>query len=346
MVVDHVKLTDAIHKTLREVSTVPLPDSPNTQVKNQTAFDEKLGRWREVNFDSTLADDEVWQRICIIPFFAGVKPMPDARQDRTRAFLAKYREIGIPGWLETERGQEYILESSQHGEDDCVAAAYWNSLESKGPAIISAAANLLKRQQQRNISLLDIIVPKHLRAFRDRDLRSIFTNFESELGFGFITTFHAMMDLGLPVVKPDRMLVRTIVRLGLVTAYGDPASKSGRVSVSLKIDTDEALDLGGNPAFAWEVQSVMNTIAVSTGKTMREIDWLFAKMGMTETLEEGREIVICGDKPKCGQCFAHPMCAYATAYHKPAVFKKSKKAGRRIKARGVAEPVAVPAGCG
>lgn len=85
MVLDHVKLTDAIHKTLREVSTVPLPDSPNTQVKNQTAFDEKLGRWREVNFDSTLADDEVWQRICIIPFFAGVKPMPDARQDRTRA---------------------------------------------------------------------------------------------------------------------------------------------------------------------------------------------------------------------------------------------------------------------
>lgn len=335
---DDVALVEAIHRTLREVSTAPASGDQLVQRRNQATFDKQLGKWRNLSWDATLTDDEVWRRVVLIPFFGGVRPIGQKRQTRTLHYLGDYREVGQPGWLSSERGKAYVAESKRgDADEEKTDLAYWNELGSKGPRIIAAAANLLDRQSKSSLSLLELLVPVRFRNFRDAQMPDLFSNVRSELQYGFITTFHAMMDLGLPVVKPDTMLVRTAVRLGLIPHYGDPASRSGRQFADLKLDNDEAKRLGKRADFVWPLQAIMNRIAHATGKTVREVDWLFAKMGMDATLEEGREFVVCDAVPKCHLCKARPLCAYATKYNPVPVFKKSKKRSFRIRERKVAE---------
>jgi hypothetical protein len=164
----------------------------------------------------------------------------------------------------------------------------------------------------------------------------------SEIGFGRITTFHAMMELGIPVVKPDRMLVRTISRLGLLTAFGDTASRSGRREVLPTITSEEALDLGKTPSFVWELQPLMRDASQATGRSVREVDWLFAKMGMTASADEGRETVVCDTVPKCSVCLAHRFCALGRRLYKPVSqtvpLRARKSKSRRLNVRVTPAP--------
>jgi hypothetical protein len=345
MVVLPSQLLTAIHTTLRETSTKPPQDSNRTQAENQSKFDHQHARWGSISWDANLTDDEVWQRICFIPFFAGVEPIPDDRVARTIEIISDYRVIGELGWLDGEHGQAWVAEGKSYEaykkarERDPTLPyrqlAYWNEKENKGPTIAAAASKLVARQQSTGRSLLSLLVPERFRAFTDGDLQSLFRNFQSETGYPFITSFHALMDLGVPLVKPDTMLVRTAVRLGLVDASAHLPHRTG-----LKVTSEHAKTLGQRPAFVWPLQRVMSSIARETEKNVREVDWLFAKMGMQAQLDEGREIVICDDVPKCELCLARPICAYAREYRPMPVFKPlkvGKSKSRRIKARDMSD---------
>jgi hypothetical protein len=333
-----------IHETLRERSTEPPAGSQRSKAANQAKFDLKHAGWKQLQWDDSLSDDEVWKRIRLIPFYAGVLPPPEERFDRTAEFLADYREVGQPGWIDSPRAQEYLTESKAYKFYDDERKldpslpdkmfAYWSDKESKGPTIVEGAARLLKRQQTFGHSLLDQLVPLKYRKFTNQDLQDLFKVFQARSGYSFITAFHALMDLGVPVVKPDTMLVRTAVRLGLVDASPFLPHRTG-----LKVNSDHARDLGQKAKFVWPLEWLMNDIAAKTQKSVREVDWLFAKMGMKANADEGREIVICDEVPKCHLCLARPMCAYAIKYNPVPVFRPAKKGkgkSRRIKSRELA----------
>lgn len=98
---------------------------------------------------------------------------------------------------------------------------------------------------------------------------------------GDVTSFHLMTDLGLPVLKPDIVIMRIFKRLGLV--YDD--------SQTLK-----AVEIG-------------QEIARETGYPIRYIDIALVSYGQVKTF--GGNVGIClENKPKCDLCGVSNYCQF------------------------------------
>jgi DNA-3-methyladenine glycosylase I len=95
-----------------------------------------------------------------------------------------------------------------------------------------------------------------------------------------ITSFHLMTDLGLPVLKPDLVIMRTFQRLGLLY----DASQIIR-----------AIEIG-------------QEFAAATNYPIRYIDIVLVSHGQVEI--SGGNAGICVDNPKCDKCNAQKFCQY------------------------------------
>jgi len=102
-------------------------------------------------------------------------------------------------------------------------------------------------------------------------------------GLGRITTFHFLMDLGLPVLKPDRVICRIFQRLGLIES-----NKQLLTTVIQGRKFEQA-----------------------TGHPIRYVDIVFAVYGQVESEDVGIERGIClKDDPACGICGVRDYCNY------------------------------------
>lgn len=102
-------------------------------------------------------------------------------------------------------------------------------------------------------------------------------------GLGRITTYHVLTDIGLPVLKPDRVMCRVFRRLGLV-------------------DSDEQL-----------LKAVIQgrKFAQATGHPIRYIDIVFVAYGQVESREFGLTRGICLEQnPRCLICGVTSYCDY------------------------------------
>lgn len=100
-------------------------------------------------------------------------------------------------------------------------------------------------------------------------------------GLGRITTYHFMTDIGLDVIKPDRVLMRIFKRLGLIKNTDDlfGAIEAGR------------------------------QFSRATNLPIRYIDIIFVLYGQ---LNVPRLKCICAEKnPNCGICGANKFCGYS-----------------------------------
>ena len=100
---------------------------------------------------------------------------------------------------------------------------------------------------------------------------------------GKITVFHFLTDIGLPVLKPDRVICRIFERLGLIESR----------------------------------KNILETIiqgrkfAEATGLPIRYIDIVFVAYGQVRSSEFGIERGIClEEKPSCILCNAKSFCNY------------------------------------
>lgn len=107
-------------------------------------------------------------------------------------------------------------------------------------------------------------------------------------GLGEITTYHMLADIGLPVLKPDRVICRIFRRLGL-------------------IESDEQL-----------LKTVIQgrKFAQSTGHPIRYIDIVFVAYGRVQSMEFGLDSGICLEQdPRCSICGVREHCVhYAQSY--------------------------------
>jgi len=102
-------------------------------------------------------------------------------------------------------------------------------------------------------------------------------------GLGKITTYHFMTDIGLPVIKPDRVLCRIFQRLGLIES------------------SDQLLKT--------VIQG--RKLAQATGQPIRYIDIVFAAYGQAASPEFGLSSGICLEqRPLCSICGLRPYCDY------------------------------------
>lgn len=102
-------------------------------------------------------------------------------------------------------------------------------------------------------------------------------------GIGRITTYHYLTDIGMPVLKPDRVICRIFQRLGL-------------------IENEQQL-----------LKTVIQgrKFAEITGHPIRYIDIVFVAYGQVRSLEFGIEKGIClKNKPLCNLCSAKEFCNY------------------------------------
>ncbi len=116
-------------------------------------------------------------------------------------------------------------------------------------------------------------------------------------GLGRIATYHFLMDIGLPVLKPDRVICRIFQRLGL-------------------IESDKQL-----------LKTIIHgrEFARATGHPIRYIDIVFVSYGQEESQEFGLTRGICLEqKPRCRICRVKDYCNY---FAREVAHSKYSKAG-------------------
>ena len=100
---------------------------------------------------------------------------------------------------------------------------------------------------------------------------------------GRITTYHVLTDIGLPVLKPDRVICRIFQRLGLI--------ESGEQLLKAVIQGRK--------------------FAQATGYPIRYIDIVFVAYGQVESQEFGLSSGICLEQnPLCSVCGVTDYCNY------------------------------------
>ena len=100
---------------------------------------------------------------------------------------------------------------------------------------------------------------------------------------GPITSYHFLMEIGMPVLKPDRVICRIFHRLGLIRS---------------KDHTLDAIDQG-------------RRFVEATGHPIRYIDIVFVLYGQAQSMEFGLARGIClKDNPDCGICGVKRYCIH------------------------------------
>jgi DNA-3-methyladenine glycosylase I len=122
----------------------------------------------------------------------------------------------------------------------------------------------------------------------DREIIDLRNEFRRRFKFlGERTAFHFMTDLGLPVLKPDRVIERIFKRLDLVAG-----------------------DLEGDKLYVALIQEGRR-FAKATGHPIRYIDRVFVAYGQTQTTDMGLDRGICLEaNPACRVCGAREYCGY------------------------------------
>ena len=115
-------------------------------------------------------------------------------------------------------------------------------------------------------------------------LGRIKSDFENRFAYiGKVTAYHLMTELGLNVLKPDRVICRIFQRLGFIQD---------------KNDLTGAVEVG-------------REIAEATNLPIRYVDIIFVKYGQKGSEEGfGLKDGICLDSPRCGQCSITRYCNY------------------------------------
>jgi DNA-3-methyladenine glycosylase I len=127
------------------------------------------------------------------------------------------------------------------------------------------------------------------KAESDREILELRNEFVRLFGFlGNRTAFHFMTDLGMPVLKPDRVIERIFKRLGLVP--------------------QDARD--GDELYVALIQEGRK-FARATGYPIRYVDRVFVAYGQVHSPNMGIEDGICLERsPACLKCRAKEFCSY------------------------------------
>lgn len=299
-------LVDALTETLLTQSTArsrrEKEEIPDVIAERQKQVAKGLSEKDELQFDRNMSDEAFWYIAATKPFYAGhVAAHVDAREGYMLSeYLGNRIDLTYPNWAPgRERFEEFL--------DDEGCFRHADNLSK-----VINAANLISASKVHNsyATIIDYICRDICNVNDTASLMSFHKRANSILQYGEVTTFHVMTELGLPVVKPDRVVVRVAVAIGIIESY-----RVGNRTYRLKgpITSDEATDLGAIPAFNWALQEACRRIADEAGISMRLLDLLLVKLGQEPDDANGFVRTICTEShPTCQLCKVKPMCAYGS----------------------------------
>ncbi|BAV65100.1 hypothetical protein [Sphingobium cloacae] len=259
----------------------------------------EIGAAEKLAFDPAMSDDAFWSRTCTKPFYAH-RPVDRIRQHEAemQARLGNYRDFLGTDW-EPDTGRQFraFLDEVMSERD---------YLEK----VVKAARTLAQTKVARERTFMEwLLAGADPLSWEGR--RKIYAKLASHLGYGAVTTFHLMMELGFAVVKPDQVLNRLVARMGIMTEYEVRNERTGTRRwhpVESNMTTAMARQLGQNDHFNWSLQRRMAEISKATGISMRALDIVIVKMGQVDDEANGYARTICGETPLCSLCEAKAFC--------------------------------------
>lgn len=230
-------------------------------------FERNWGRFKNYHYKNDSNDDIFWKLVQVV-FYSGMKAsIVTSKIPALKKYLYDYKKV-------KEYDSEYINKIMNDQ----------NMIRNK--AKIEACI--------RNASLFDNIVNIHgsfsnyLESFGDLNGEITLEKLKNELKhfefLGPITSYHFMLDLGLKVWKPDRVICRILKRLQLIDNLED---------------IDQAIKVG-------------REIADQVELPIRYIDIIFVKYGQIgDEKPFGLKTGICLEKnPRCSICRINEYCTY------------------------------------
>jgi len=246
-----------VEATLKEVSTLP-PD----------LFELRFGEFKRYE-ERKLSDVDYFRIMVEVVFYSGFKAGTVTKK------LGKIREY-FP---------DHVTVAKYGEEDICMILSDSEIIRNrrKIEAVIENARTF------NDIILKYGSFGNYVKSFKPKESFENLMRFREDIKHRFeylgdITAYHFMMDIGLPVIKPDRVLTRIFKRLGLIESE------------------DKHL----------EVLEQAQRFSLATGYPLRYIDIIFVKYGQMGKDEYfGLEDGICLEKnPKCEICGIRKYCKY------------------------------------
>lgn len=304
---DWVEILGGIERTLIEqASRVNEKDNGAVVEKRQQAIRAELEASAILPFDPDLSDDEFWRRTALKPFYAGtVAATVDRYAAHSMTYLDDWRQLGDAAWR-------------PHGKKGRGGSRFEAFLADPGcfqnrPRLtkaIKAARGLLT--MKRNFP--DQTFMQHFLTASRYDgsiaaQRRLYKNLRDHLAMSEVATYHLMMELGLPIIKPDRVVNRVAIRLEMIRWQDGMGRRLSPRSPANEMDT-----LGRNEDFSWTFQQIVQQIAQDTGISVKKIDNLLVKMGQNADPDKGiyARTVCRSVNPRCNLCLASAACAFPT----------------------------------
>jgi DNA-3-methyladenine glycosylase I len=228
-------------------------------------FDKEFGRFKNISYRNDTNEELYWKIVQVI-FYSGMKAaIVTAKLPAIRKYFADYKAV------------------SEYQEEDIKRIMGDNEVISNEKKIKACIANARK---------FDDIVKRHgsfatyVESFGDLDKEIVINTLKGELmRFGFLgvrTAYHFMLDMGLNVWKPDRVICRILYRIGLIDN---------------KEDIEKAVRVG-------------REISKELGLPIRYVDIVFVKYGQQGAEEPfGLDNGIClSNNPRCNLCGIKEYC--------------------------------------
>ncbi len=233
---------------------LPLPEilaafAPFKAVPQEFSDDEFFGKLTAIVFYSGFRAATVTERMPVIKGH-----FPDWRTVAQYGGEDEHRVLNDPGMIRNRRKVRAVMENAKaFARVIKEFGSFQGYVDSFRPNESFDQVLLLKRDLQQRLSYL-----------------------------GDVTSYHFLTDIGLPVLKPDRVICRIFHRLGLT---------------SDETDIHEIVRQG-------------RKFAEETGQPVRYIDIVFVAYGQVQSLEFGVDRGICLNIPRCDECGLTQYCEY------------------------------------
>lgn len=269
--------------------------------KRQSLIEASLVKMDTLRFDRNMSDEEFWRRAASKPFYAGHRAadVQAREQHMLDHYLGDRLALCAPEWNKGgERYQQFLTDKG----------CFRNKPDLD---VVIAAARTIERLKSFNPhrTILDHIM-RQVTEWESTDaLRKIHAQMLATLQFGPVTTFHLMTELGFAVVKPDRVVNRAAIRMGIIEEY---TSGNATYPLAVNITTDKASALGQSPEFNWALQEEFRKLSEASGMAMRTLDFVIVKLGQEPDEVNGFARTVCAEQaPLCHICGVKKDCAFA-----------------------------------
>lgn len=242
-----------------------------TQNKPKDSIREKLDKFKTVAA-KRFTDEDYFDILIKVPFYSGFRAETVTKKmDVIGNYFSDYRIVVN---YDNKKVSEILSDRQMIRHEGKIKACIANARTFK--AIVEQYGSFQK--------YVDSFAPKASFKNLMRLRKDLIRRFRY---LGKITAYHFLTEIGMPVLKPDRVIRRIFYRLGLIASQGE---------------SEEQL---------LEVISQGHKFVLETSYPIRFIDIVFVAYGQVKSEEFGIEQGIClRDDPQCSICGVNKYCNY------------------------------------